>query len=107
MDAGATLRQARRRRGLSQRQLAHLSAVAQPAIARIESGAVDPQVQTLDRLLRACGETLFSEPRLGEGVDRTGIRSLLELTPGERARLAVDEARNLDRVLSRRGRRHR
>jgi len=29
------------------------------------------------------------------GIDRTVIRRLLALTPAERARLAVDEARNL------------
>jgi len=69
--------------------------MAQPAIARIESGDVTPRVGTLDRLLAACGESLESAPRLGVGVDRTMIRELLRLTPGARARLAVTESRNL------------
>ena len=33
-------------------------------------------------------------------LNRTVIRSLLELTPGERARLAVQEAGHLDRALA-------
>jgi hypothetical protein len=32
---------------------------------------------------------------LGDGVDRTAIRKLLALSYAERARLAVEEARNL------------
>ena len=38
-------------------------------------------------------KTPRSEPR--PDVDRTVIRRLLELTPAERFRLAVEEARNL------------
>ncbi len=36
-----------------------------------------------------------ANPRPGEGVDRTAIRQMLALTPAERLRLAVEEARNL------------
>jgi predicted transcriptional regulator len=101
VNAGTALRDARRRKALSQRALAARSGVAQPAIARIEAGAVQPRVDTLDALLRACGETLTTERRLGDGVDRTVIRPLLDLTPSERLRLATEEARNLDRALAR------
>ena len=98
MNGASILRNARRRAGLSQRQLAAAVAIPQPAIARIESGAVVPRVDTLGRLLAGCGERLESRPRLGAGLDRTAIRGLLRLSPGERARLAVEEARNLERV---------
>lgn len=37
--------------GLSQRELALRTGVAQPTIARIEGGRVDPRVTTLERLL--------------------------------------------------------
>jgi hypothetical protein len=57
-----------------------------------------PRLDTLERLLRACGVTLEPVPLLGDGVDRTAIRELLRLTPSERARLAVEEARALARV---------
>lgn len=52
---------------------------------------------TLDRLLAVCGQELSSERKLGEGVDRSVMRSLLELSPRERADRAVIEARNFAR----------
>jgi predicted transcriptional regulator len=94
------LRDARRRLRLSQRALARLAGVPQPTVARIESGAVVPRVDTLDRLLAVCGRTLTSAPIPGAGVDRTGVRALLRLSPGDRLRLAAREARNLERLLS-------
>ncbi len=93
------LREARVSAGLTQRALAQRTHIPQPVIARVESGGVVPRVDTLDRLLAGCGQTLGALPRLGAGLDRTMIRELLELTPGQRARLAVREARNLSRVL--------
>jgi predicted transcriptional regulator len=77
--------------------------VPQSVIARIERGGVIPRVDSLDRLLAGCGEGLESRPRLGQGLDRTVIRELLALTPGQRARLAAQEASNLAAALSRTG----
>jgi predicted transcriptional regulator len=74
---------------LCQRALARLAGVAQPTVARIESGVVAPRVDTLDRLLRACGMDLELVERAGRGLDRTLIRERLKLSPAERARLAV------------------
>ncbi len=84
---------------LSQRQLASRSGIAQPAIARLESGATSPRGDTLDRLLGSCGWTLQLERRRGAGLDRSVIRNLLRLSPRERLDLAVREANNLDRLL--------
>ena len=100
MDAAQTLRDARRRAGLSQRGLARRANTQQPAVARIESRAVVPRVDTLDRLLAACGVALTTMPRPGAGIDRTQIRDLRALSPGERLRLAAREGRNLDRLLA-------
>lgn len=97
MQAARLLRQARRRASLTQRALAEAAGVPQPAVARLERGHVVPRLDTLDRLLHACGVTLEPAPLLGEGVDRTAIRELLALTPGERARVGVEEARALSR----------
>jgi predicted transcriptional regulator len=94
MDAARVLRQARRRAGLTQRQLASKAGVPQPMVARIESGAVIPRVDTLDRLLEACGEGLESHPRPGRGLDRTLSRELLRLDPSARARVATQSNRN-------------
>jgi transcriptional regulator with XRE-family HTH domain len=93
MDAARVLRQARRRAGLSQRQLASKVGVPQSQIARIESGAVVPRVDTLDRLLEACGEGLESLARPGRGVDRTLFT--LTVPTAERARIAVESDRNV------------
>lgn len=100
MDAAETLREARLQAGLSQRALARRANTPQPTIARIESHAVVPRVDTLDRLLAACGLALASVPRPGAGIDRTQIRKLRASSPGERLRLAAREGRNLDRLLT-------
>lgn len=83
---------------MSQRALADASGVAQPAIARIESGRVVPKVDTLNGLLALCGYLLEPAPRLGMGVDRTGIRERLALSPSERLDLTVKAARNVARL---------
>ncbi len=95
MNIGNSVRQARRRAGLSQRELAERTGVPQSTIARVESGSVDPRMSTIAKLLSACGEELEAMPRLGEGVDRTGIRETLELDHTRRFDLAVAAARNL------------
>lgn len=105
MDAAQTLRDARRQAGLTQRGLARRAHTQQPTVARIESHAVVPRVDTLDRLLAACGLELATVPRPGAGVDRTQIRDLLALSPGDRLRLAARDGRNLDRLLTRATRR--
>lgn len=51
----AVLRQARIAAGLSQRQLALRADTTQAVVARIESGAVAPNWETLSRLLRETG----------------------------------------------------
>lgn len=84
MDAARSLKGIRRRAGLSQRELAKRTGVAQPTIARIERGQVTPRVDTLDRLLHACGWRIDTVPRLSSGVDRTLIREMLRMTPEER-----------------------
>ncbi len=84
MKAARVLRYARRRAGLTQRQLAEKTGVPQSTIGRIEAGTVDPRVKTLSRLIRACRFDLEVEPLIGEGVDRTLIREVLQMTPEER-----------------------
>jgi transcriptional regulator with XRE-family HTH domain len=89
------LRSARRRAGLTQRQLAAASGVPQATVGRIEAGLVSPRVDTLLSLLRTTGHELAVERRIGEGVDRSLIRDRLRLTPEQRIRSAAAAARNL------------
>lgn len=90
MDAGRVLREARRRAGLTQRDLAARAHVAQSQIARIERGHTVPRVDTLDELLAACGEGLYARRRMGVGVDRSLIDWMRELPAAARARVAED-----------------
>ncbi len=94
------LRWARRRAGMTQRQLAERAGVPQSTIGRIESGATDPRLSTLRQLLRACGFDLEVEPLLGIGVDRTQFRELLRLTSDQR--IAQVECAALDIAALRR-----
>jgi len=55
MTGGQFVLEARRRAGLSQRQLATRTGVSQSEIARIESGVVAPPFERVVRLVRACG----------------------------------------------------
>ena len=54
--------EAREEKGLTQRDLARLSGVRQPAIARLESMKVTPQIDTLFKLLNPLGYTIQIVP---------------------------------------------
>lgn len=98
MSASSFLRHARKKANLSQRELGLRAGATQATISRIEEGLTSPRVETLERLLEACGFQLQLVPRRGEGIDRTVMRELLKATPTERARLAVEDARNLESI---------
>ena len=59
--------EAREAKGLSQRELAELSGVKQPAIARMESMKSMPQIDTLLKVLIPLGYTLEITPLRKEG----------------------------------------
>jgi predicted nucleotidyltransferase/DNA-binding XRE family transcriptional regulator len=54
-NAGALLREARRRAGLTQTQLARRAAVTQSVVSAYESGARQPSLANLQRLVAATG----------------------------------------------------
>jgi len=54
--------EAREERGLSQRELAEISGIKQPAIARLESLKTTPQIDTLFKVLYPLGYTLEIVP---------------------------------------------
>jgi ribosome-binding protein aMBF1 (putative translation factor) len=58
--------EAREKKGLSQRELAELSGVKQPAIARLESMKATPQIDTLFKVLLPLGYTLEIVPLGGK-----------------------------------------
>ena len=101
MNPGGRIAAARRRAGMTQRALADRAGVPQSTVGRIEIGAIDPRVRTVERLLRACGSELEVIPRLGIGLDRTQIRERLKLTPRTRIEETVAAARAIDRIRGR------
>jgi transcriptional regulator with XRE-family HTH domain len=85
VTAAELLREARRRHGLTQRQLADRARTSQAAISRIERGLVSPSVDTLATLLDLMGERLVlaGEP-IDYGHDRTLFERTFRSTPQER-----------------------
>lgn len=55
MKGGQFVREARRRAGLTQRQIASRAGVTQPTVARIESGEVGASFERIVELVRAAG----------------------------------------------------
>jgi transcriptional regulator with XRE-family HTH domain len=92
MKAADMLRDARLAAGLTQRQLAQRAGMPQSTIGRIETGAISPRVDTLERLLRAANQELRVAARPGIGIDRSQIREMLRLSPRERVELAARDA---------------
>jgi transcriptional regulator with XRE-family HTH domain len=88
MEASALLlREARRRAGLTQAQLARRLGTSQAAVAKLERSASNPTVATLDRALRATGHRLeLTAPERAPAVDETLIASYLRMSPAERLR---------------------
>ena len=78
------MRAARLDAGLTQQQLAERVGTTQSAIARWESGADTPRLDSLAGLLRACGFEADLTLRRHDDVDRAQIREHLALSVGER-----------------------
>jgi len=64
--------EAREEKGLSQRELAEISGVKQPAIARLESMKATPQIDTLFKVLHPLGYTIEIVP-LANNLAGTGV----------------------------------
>ncbi|HLE98765.1 MAG TPA: helix-turn-helix domain-containing protein [Gaiellaceae bacterium] len=96
MTAGELLREARRRHGLTQRQLAARARTSQAAISRIERGLVSPSVDTLAGFLWLMNERLVlgAEP-VDWGHDATLNQSNLAVPPEERLRRGVVFSRRM------------
>jgi transcriptional regulator with XRE-family HTH domain len=93
VTAGRFLAEARRRHGLTQRQLAARARTSQAAISRIERGVVSPTVETLETLLDLLGEELVLDAHpIDYGHDRTLLQQNLRRSVEERIEHATDVA---------------
>ncbi|HEY2768681.1 MAG TPA: helix-turn-helix domain-containing protein [Solirubrobacteraceae bacterium] len=81
------LRDARRRAGLTQRQLSLRLGVSQAAVAKLERPGANPTFATLAGALWSTGHhlELAARPR-HDGIDESLVRQQLELSPTERLR---------------------
>ena len=91
MRAGAfeswrLLRDSRTAAGLTQAALAERAGTTQSAVARYESARALPDIDTLHRLLAACGYRLTLNALPVDTQARRQLRESLQLTPAQRAR---------------------
>jgi transcriptional regulator with XRE-family HTH domain len=98
MKAGRLALAARKRLGLTQRELAERTGIPQPMISAIERGQQDPRHSTLERIMAAAGQELDMVVRGGGGVDRTQFVESLRLTPEQRLEHTAAGARWLKTV---------
>lgn len=84
MVSGDLLREARRRAGISQVELARRAGKPTSVVGRWERNEVAPSFETLREMIRACGFDLrFSLDEVDDSHD-AGIDEALRLTPAER-----------------------
>jgi transcriptional regulator with XRE-family HTH domain len=87
MRGGELIREARRRAGLSQRELAQRLHTAQSVVARWEAGTTSPSFETVVRAVRACGfelDTHLVPVEEGFAHDWSLAEQNLRLSPEER-----------------------
>jgi transcriptional regulator with XRE-family HTH domain len=102
MKGAQFVREARRRAGLSQADLAARVGTTQSAIARLEAGGTSPSLEYLSRLVRACGFDIQARLVPYEDQDWILAQENRKLTPEERLRkmLATVELVRSARALS-------
>ena len=90
MVSADLLRGARLRAGLTQDELGRRIGRPQSQIARWESGRVEPSLETLRKLIRACGFELTYGLANYDDSYLPYIERLLELSPQERIEDALE-----------------
>jgi hypothetical protein len=86
MYGGQIVREARRRAGLTQRQLAERAGTTQSAIARLERGETEPGFHRVIELVRACGLELRVGLAEADDADLTLAEDQLRRSPQGRLR---------------------
>jgi transcriptional regulator with XRE-family HTH domain len=84
------IREARLRAGLTQKELSRRIGRPQSQIARWESGRVEPSLETLRKLTRACGLELTYRLANYDDSYVPYIERLLDLSPQERVEDALE-----------------
>jgi transcriptional regulator with XRE-family HTH domain len=102
MSPSVLVREARKRAGLTQVDLAERAGVAQSVIARLERGNANPTFETLERVLHAAGHRLeLSAVQQGlVTVDETLIAQQLALSLPDRVRAFDAHAAAVDALAN-------
>lgn len=94
LGSGQLVRQARRLGGLTQAELARRLGTTQSAVSNWERSRETPRVDTLARILDACGFEADVTFRRHDDVDRSQLRQNLAMTPAQR----LESVRNVSRL---------
>jgi transcriptional regulator with XRE-family HTH domain len=94
LGSGRLIREAHRLGGLTQADLARRLGTTQSAVSNWERGRDTPRVDTLARILEACGFEADMTFRRLDDVDRAQIRQNLAMTPAER----LQSVRNVSKL---------
>jgi transcriptional regulator with XRE-family HTH domain len=86
MRGGELIREARRRAGLTQRQLADRLGTTQSAIARLERGRTEPSYERVVESVRACGLELVPQLLPDDDADWSVASTNLLADPETRVR---------------------
>jgi transcriptional regulator with XRE-family HTH domain len=92
------VREARKRAGLTQRELAQKAGTTQSAVARLESGRTRPAFDDVLRLVRLCGFDLDIMLVERDQSDWAQASRLAPLTPSQRVDRAVAVAAQLREI---------
>lgn len=97
---GQVLRDARRRAGVSQKQLAIRTGIAAPSISRIENGHESPSFERFALCLEALGfePKIDLDPLGGSEADPVHLAAEAELTPARRLESLFEWMRFGDRL---------
>lgn len=86
MRGGTLVREARRRAGLTQAELAERLGTTQSAIARLEGGGAEPSFERVVEAVRVCGLELVPQLNEADEADWSVASINLGLTPEARVR---------------------
>jgi transcriptional regulator with XRE-family HTH domain len=97
LGSGLLIRESRRVGGLTQVELARRLGTSQSAVSNWERGLDTPRVDTLARILEACGFEADMTFRRLDDVDRAQLRQNLAMTPATR----LESVRNVSKLRAR------
>ena len=86
MKGNHLVREARKRAGISQAELARRAGTTQSVISRLERGVTAPSMRTLSELVRACGFDLQVRLLPADDHNWAIVQQNLRVSPTERLR---------------------